>query len=335
MLGRRNGFTLVELLVVITIIGILVSLLLPAVQSAREAARIAQCQNNVKQLGLAAIAHNTMQGHFPSGGWGWSWAGGDPDRGFGRSQPAGWGYSILPYIEQQGLYDMGKGTTPANKELAAGERNTVPLAMFICPSRRRVQAFPNPSKDLWRHLGAARMDVNARNDYCASAGSIPAQPSASKANQEPQTIAAGESGTFAWQDFSDHNGVVYVRSEISLAHIRDGASGTYLFGEKYLNPDHYTTGQDLGDNHVLSMGHNNDTVRWTYHDASNPNNSLRPMRDRPGFADTNRFGSAHAAGFQAVMCDGSVQMINFSIDPEIHSRLGNRKDGQPVDVGSL
>ena len=76
----KRGFTLVELLVVITIIGILIALLLPAVQAAREAARIAQCRNNLKQLGLAMLDFEQANGHFPSGGWGYLWVG-NPDRG--------------------------------------------------------------------------------------------------------------------------------------------------------------------------------------------------------------------------------------------------------------
>ena len=105
---RIAGFTLVELLVVITIIGILMSLLLPAVQSARESGRQAQCANNLKQLGLACLSHANSIGWFPSSGWGWQWAG-DPNQGFGLNQPGGWLYNILPLLRPAGPARPGDG----------------------------------------------------------------------------------------------------------------------------------------------------------------------------------------------------------------------------------
>ena len=89
--SRRKyaAFTLVELLVVITILGVLMSLLLPAVNTVRESMRRTQCKDNLAQIGSAALQHLAAQGHFPSSGWGYMWTG-DPDRGFGARQPGGW-----------------------------------------------------------------------------------------------------------------------------------------------------------------------------------------------------------------------------------------------------
>jgi prepilin-type N-terminal cleavage/methylation domain-containing protein len=109
--GRAaGGFTLVELLVVIAIIGILVALLLPAIQAAREAARRTQCKNQVKQLALGCLLHEDAHKFLPSGGWRDSYPP-DPNRGYGASQPGSWVYSILAYIEEQALRDLGKGET--------------------------------------------------------------------------------------------------------------------------------------------------------------------------------------------------------------------------------
>jgi prepilin-type N-terminal cleavage/methylation domain-containing protein len=104
----RRGFTLVELLVVIAIIGILVALLLPAIQAARESARRTQCKNNVKQMSLGFLLHEESHRFYPSSGWGYRWMA-DPDRGVGRSQPGGWAFTILPYMEQTATQAIGKG----------------------------------------------------------------------------------------------------------------------------------------------------------------------------------------------------------------------------------
>src|SRR5882757_8383492 len=107
---RARGFTLVELLVVIAIIGILVALLLPAIQAAREAARRSQCTNQLRQLAVSFHNHHDTYKFFPSGGWGWAWVG-FPEQGYGKNQSGGWMYSVLPYMEEGNLHDYGRGTT--------------------------------------------------------------------------------------------------------------------------------------------------------------------------------------------------------------------------------
>ena len=141
----KSAFTLVELLVVLAIIGILVALLLPAVQSARESARRTQCTNNLKQIGLAFQLHHEAVQFFPSGGWGFKWVG-DPDRGFGKNQPGGWAYSIMPFMEANNLHDLGKGGTPAQKKTAAVQLMTTTREGVFCPSRRAAQLYDfNPN----------------------------------------------------------------------------------------------------------------------------------------------------------------------------------------------
>ena len=130
-----NGFTLVELLVVIAIIGILVALLLPAVQSAREAARRTQCINNLRQIGLAAINHESTHGFLPAGGWGHLWTG-DPDMGVGARQPGGWPFAIMPFIEESSAYGTWDVTAPYSDQ--PDDVKNRPVKSFICPTRRSL-----------------------------------------------------------------------------------------------------------------------------------------------------------------------------------------------------
>ena len=138
-IGRR-GFSMIELLIVITIIGILLAAMTPAIQSSREAASKLQCKNNLKQIGLAAQQHLVSWGYFPSSGWGWLWAG-DPDRGFGANQPGGWVYSLLPFMEEKQLWSVGQGINftknPTEKQKALAGQLSQPLSVLICPSRVR------------------------------------------------------------------------------------------------------------------------------------------------------------------------------------------------------
>jgi prepilin-type processing-associated H-X9-DG protein len=115
--------------------------------------------------------------------------------------------------------------------------------------------------------------------------------------------------------------------------IIDGLSHTYMVGEKYLCPDFYRNGLDPADDWCMYCGDQNDTNRLCYNDVSA---LCLPMRDRAGAGGWSyNFGSAHAGGFNMIMCDGSAQSIRYDIEPQLHARLGNRKDQQPVDLTRL
>ncbi len=316
--SSRVGFTLVELLVVIAIIGILVALLLPAVQSAREAARRMQCQNHLKQLALAQLNHESAYQRLPAGGWGWAWVG-DPDQGTDRNQPGGWVYNSLPYIEQQVVHDLGTGKTFSEKQTINQQMVTTPPAFMNCPSRRPNKNYPNNwDPNHYVGINCANTPNIARGDYAANAGT----------QGVPHSNGSGSIAAGINQPIPDRNGIAFERSEIAMGDIRDGTTNTIMIGEKYLNPTNYTTGMDGADNESCYSGNNNDNYR-------SAGTSYAPLRDRIGYAGGEIFGGPHESGFYIALCDGSVRLINYSIELVTYERLGNRKDGLVVDFSKL
>ena len=326
-MSHRRGFTLVELLVVIAIIGILVALLLPAVQSAREAARRMQCANNVKQWGLAMHTFENANRAFPSGGWGYRWAP-HPDRGGGARQPGGWTFSLLPYVEQQNLYSLGSGVGMSNdsdpKLLDSNrQRLQAPLAVLYCPTRRRAANYPvGVNIDFVKKpILSNEITTGCRTDYAANAGETLVGFGAG-----PDNLAQGDNGGYTFPDLSKCTGIVFTRSEFTPGEIKDGLSNTYLVGEKFVNPDQALIGTSYGDDQGPYVSDERDSVRFA--DAGG---YVAPLQDRKGLDYTWNFGSAHASGFQMSLCDGSVRSISYSIDEITHRRLCNRRDGQVLD----
>jgi prepilin-type N-terminal cleavage/methylation domain-containing protein/prepilin-type processing-associated H-X9-DG protein len=359
---RQSAFTLVELLVVITIIGILIALLLPAVQAAREAARMMQCRNSIKQLALGCMQHESLTRRLPTNGWGYAWTG-DADLGTDRFQPAGWIYNVLPYVEQQALHDLGAGLPTTRKYAAHLQRMSTPLPLLICPTRRKAVLYPWTAGGAYTVVNAAApIQMVARTDYVGNGGDqfadcgwgagIPFWQNASAPNWSagPASLAEGGSTGASPSQLANArksfdqvakvvNGVIFCGSLIKLADVTDGASNTYLLGEKSLNPDQYATGTNGADNESAYMGDNVDIVRVVALNASIPPNKplnqiayYAPYPDAPGADNYMAFGSAHLSGFNMAFCDGSVHVISYSIAPEAHRRLGNRKDGLRVDA---
>jgi prepilin-type N-terminal cleavage/methylation domain-containing protein len=320
-LGRpTHGFTLVELLVVIAIIGILVALLLPAIQSAREAARRTQCINNLKQIGLSSINHHDTHGFLPTGGWRWYWSG-DPDYGYDHRQPGGWIYNTFAFIEEPNLRDLGSGLTGPHKKLALTTLNSTPLSYLFCPSRRPAQTYPNT----YSPGNAYPVTKSGRTDYAANGGT---------STPPWLEFLLGSDGKPApnvqYPDPKSCNGAICMAAVVPYKKITDGTTHTYLVGEKRLDPAHYYDGQDHDDNNPVYCGYDWDFQRWT--GEATPVHLQLPPRVDGTPSDYLTFGSAHATGYNTVMCDGSVHTIAYDIDPTIHSALGSRADGKVVRV---
>jgi prepilin-type N-terminal cleavage/methylation domain-containing protein len=306
----RTAFTLVELLVVIAIIGVLIALLLPAVQSAREAARRTQCANHLKQLGLAFHSHLSMWDAFPTGG-GYYGAtrkkttDGTPV-GF-KEQTWSWGYQILPLLEQQKLFDH------PDDSFVAGTT----IEMYFCPSRRPPVAL---AAGPWQ----SRKEPRAQNDYAGNAGS-PIEPSDDRPILGATgRLSKGKNGVIRSNDYEP----VYASS------VEDGMSNTFLLGEKRLNYLLAETENQAGDNDGYVGGYQEDVVRWGYYIPA-PDFGGRNLRAAKLHPHNYQFGSSHPGVVLMLYCDGSIHPISYDVKLETFRALSIRNDGNVVSSDGL
>ncbi|MBQ2820939.1 MAG: DUF1559 domain-containing protein [Thermoguttaceae bacterium] len=311
---KRIGFTLVELLVVIAIIGVLMGLLLPAVQNARESARQMQCGNNLKQMATAAMSHLSMNMSYPSGGFGRGWEG-DPDCGAGDTQPGGWTYSLLPFMEQTVLWDLGSDGVMSESDgvrSANVTRAQTPVGIFYCPSRRRAKTYPGYTHG----FNSNSVSTVCKLDYAGNSANGIGNDGYDSGRKTYSAQLATES------QLESCRGIVFFRSAVTSSDIYDGASSTYLYGEKYVDANRYeaVSGQyAAGDDHICWTGSDDDNCRGT---------GSVPVQDRRGYNTSGMFGSAHTGVFGMSMADGSVHRVNYSIDSTVHNYLGQRNDEQ-------
>jgi type II secretory pathway pseudopilin PulG len=295
--------TLVELLVVIAIIGVLVALLLPAVQAAREAARMAQCRNNLKQVATACHNFESSRRYFPGHG------GEREPQGVivppsqllaARSMPVtgNWLLQSLNYME---------GEVVAEILIAASKRQghraqwrmaaATPIPTLYCPTRRAPIAYPLISQ--YRSFFG---EVGARTDYAINGGASD-EKGTTRASSGPDTMKLEFEGVWA------------LGRRIAARHIADGLSNTYLVGEKSMDVLQYTTGSDLGDRAPVAgltdrPGAANSYVRFA---------AKSPMPDTPNNClACHDFGSAHPTAWNMAMADGSVHSLGYAMDLALH-----------------
>lgn len=307
---RSRGSTIIELLVSIGIVTVLAAVVLPAIENAREAARKTQCRNNLKQMGLAVHAHEATFGSLPSNGWGFAWQG-DPNRSTGPSQPGGWIYNLLDYIDQTTLKQTGAGLSGDALRQSITKRQSAGIPTFVCPSR--------PNGGVGKGLSipfrnADSIEEVAKTDYACNEGDV-----ISNTLFGPDSLEEGDSPFYVWIDTRRLTGVCFQRSAIRVAEIDDGLSNTLFAAEKYVNAQSYYDVKDSGYDQSLYSGVDLDLNRWTLTPPSQDNQTDLRVRS---------FGSAHPQAMHALSCDGSVRSVSYSVDERLFRNFGVRNDGE-------
>jgi len=205
---------------------------------------------------------------------------------------------------------------------------------MVCPSRRRTNVYPlKPPLLVYRYCSP--LEVSGRTDYAANGGSVQTTEIGDGPPETGEDLLAIRPSngpdmlTAKGDPKSNWNGIVFYLSEINMRQVTDGTSKTYMVGEKWMYYENYETGQDPGDGEPAFSGNNDDTIRVTNRNwpfgpdtqyTPDPTNSTASLERRA-------FGSAHNGGFNMAMCDGSVDLVSFDIDKDVHAWRGARNDG--------
>ena len=316
---NRSGFTLVELLVVIAIIAMLVTLLLPAVQSAREAARRTQCTNNARQIALAAVNHHDTKGYFPHGNYNLI------DDTFNTPEPYNgtqdrrcWFHDVLPYLEEGALFNDFEDHMDTGQSALAYPGLGTPVTTFMCTS----DGLSPKLETFWGGIGPGAAHTQGfSGNYIANAGND---------YFNPTNLLVNGNKVSPLKASSKLNGVFFAVSKVRVGQITDGTSHTALISELILSPD--TEAHDIRGRYY------NPAHGGVLFSTRIPPNTLVPDRfnwcskaplPRAPCISTlsNMFVSPrsyHPGGVTMAMADCSVRFVNNSVDVEAFRAAGSR-----------
>jgi len=301
----RTGFTLVELLVVIAIIGILVAFLLPAIQAAREASRRSQCQNNLKQIGIAVQNHHEARRVFPMG------------RNGINQFAVSWAYFLLPYMEETAIYNSWNPKVEVFNDDNDATMRT-PIESYACPSRRRAAADRNFDNNN-APPPANGIGVATLCDYAANTGIK---------LMTGMTNTEGSGGVFGGYS-RIVAGPIFSGSRIGARQVEDGLSKTFAIGERHLPPVPPNTSElmkdySIGDTAAIPGDTPNTTFRCT-------ENGLALNLDD---TDKEKFGSSHASAVaQFVYLDGHVAGLHPDMALDVLKALSTIGGGEVAGDG--
>lgn len=302
----RRAVTLIELLVVIAILATLMAVLIPAVQSAREAGRRIQCQGNLRQLAMGCQSFAAGQGDVPTlphaGQQGWV---GNPI----WRPSGGWLYQLLPFVEQLPLFEAGTTLTGTAYNSAILTRIGTPVSLYVCSSRGSA-VFDTP-------------DVPIRVAPPQSAGGTINLTA-------PKVARTDYAGCWSGRGWSVLGSLGALNSARQLRTITDGLSNVFLCGERYLDPDQYRPPATVNaecNNRGWSVGSESD-VYSAVSEPTGPPYAIPPLPDTPGVSRcasapdwAGTFGGPHNVVYMAMM-DGAVRAVSFDINPDVFMVIG-------------
>ncbi len=296
---HSRAFTLVELLVVIAIIGILVALLLPAIQAARESARRMECMNHLKQMGLAIQTYHDVKKQYPMG------------RNGNKQHAVSWAYYILPQIEENTLYDAYDETKRVDDPINAPTMRT-PIAIYACPSRRPAAADRN-FDDNDNAPAPDKQGVASLGDYAANAGVEEDTGSEVEDYIGPGLIDPSDAGP------------IFTGSNIHARRVLDGLSKTLAIGEKHIRPiesdwDEVMIHYEQGDTAFLAGDHIFSILRCTEEGLATDLND----------DEDEKFGGPHPGVTLFVFLDGHVEAISNDIQDDALEALSTIGGGEIV-----